>query len=117
MDNKEKQPFKEFMVNWIKENFSAIVIMTFLFVIFLVVVFALREQVLISFILFFMFGMIFVFLARAKEDESLNIRTNALLIKFYLKNSFLLFVISVIMAFIFTAQKLWPFISSTIGKG
>jgi hypothetical protein len=56
------------------------------------------------------FALIFVYIARENADENLDIRTNTLLTKFYLKSAFFLIIISAVMAFIFIAHKYWPII-------
>lgn len=100
MEDKQKQSAEKFL-DWLGSNFSLV----FLFIVFLIIVFVVKEIILICSILFFMFSMIFVSFARAKEDNSLNIRTNALLTRFYLKASFFLIVMSSILTLIFIIHK------------
>lgn len=97
--------------DWFKKNSSAVSLFTFLFLILILFIFFVKEIVLTCSVLFMIFALIFVYFAREKEDEVLNVRTNALLIKFYVKTSFFLIVISTILVFIYIAHFYWAIIN------
>lgn len=93
--------------DWLKKNSSAFTLFTFLFLILILFIFVVKEMILTCCMLFMIIAIIFVHLAREKDDEALNIRTNALLIKFYLKVSFLLICIATILVFMFIVYFYW----------
>lgn len=93
------------------KNYSMFVMFSVLLVLLICVTFIIKEIILSCSLFFMIVALMFVYIAREKADEKQDIRTNLLLVKFYLKSAFFLIITSVVIAFIFIAYKYWSIIS------
>lgn len=89
------------------KNYS-IILAIFLFIaICFIFMFVLRETILACSVVYIILALVFVQIAREKADENQDVRTNLLLIKFYLRSAFFLIIISSVIVLIFIINEYW----------